>query len=187
MHSTCHVPLGLDSAPTAGELPWTMEAVPWSTIWRLVGQLNWSASAPGVSPAFRPDGTRLAVRDTDGKECRILSAETGRLIRSFRLPGGGRDHLEPRRHDSGDRGRQQSKALPLGRHHGSPEGTLEGHAQSGLSATFHPAGTVLASNGWEGRLWLWDPVLGRPWLNVTGGSGSEFSQDGRIVIERETS
>jgi WD40 repeat protein len=50
---------------------------------------------------------------------------------------------------------------------------------------FHPAGTLLASNGWEHRLWLWDPVLGRPWLNLTGGPLSEFSRDGRIVISGE--
>ena len=40
----------------------------------------------------------------------------------------------------------------------------------GLRVTFHPAGTLLASTGWEGRLWLWDPVLGRPWLTLTDAS-----------------
>ena len=60
--------------------------------------------------------------------------------------------------------------------------TLEGHTNSGLVAAFHPAGTLLASNGWEGRLRLWDPVLGRPWFSLTGAAASEFSQDGRIVV-----
>ena len=54
-----------------------------------------------------------------------------------------------------------------------------------MIASFHPAGTLLASNGWEGRLRLWDPVLGRPLLSLTGGSALEFSQDGRIVIALE--
>ena len=36
--------------------------------------------------------------------------------------------------------------------------TLEGHINSGLCATFHPAGTLLASNGFESRLRPWDAV-----------------------------
>jgi WD40 repeat protein/Tfp pilus assembly protein PilF len=54
-----------------------------------------------------------------------------------------------------------------------------------LRATFHPAGTILASTGWERRTWLWDPVLGRPWLNLTGWMDSGFSRDGRIVVSLE--
>ena len=39
-----------------------------------------------------------------------------------------------------------------------------------------------------GRLRLWDPVLGRPWLIVTANfsdSRHEFSPDGRIVLQHE--
>ena len=53
--------------------------------------------------------------------------------------------------------------------------TLEGHDNSGLSASFHPAGTLLASNGWECRLRLWDPILGRPLLSVTRRSPDPIS------------
>ncbi len=58
---------------------------------------------------------------------------------------------------------------------------LEGATSLGLEAAFHPAGTLLASNGWEGRLRLWDAVLGRPWLDMTGNSSREFSRDGQII------
>ena len=69
---------------------------------------------------------------------------------------------------------------------GTRKATLEGSTNIGIHTAFHPAGTLLASNGWEGRLRLWDPVLGRPWLSVTSGSASlEFSQDGRIVLRSE--
>ena len=37
----------------------------------------------------------------------------------------------------------------------------------GLSVAFHPAGTLLASNGWEGRLRLWDPASGRERLSLS--------------------
>ena len=54
-----------------------------------------------------------------------------------------------------------------------------------MRAAFHPAGTLLASNGWDGRLRLWDAVLGRPVLSLTGYSWPEFSKDGRIVVSLE--
>ena len=63
--------------------------------------------------------------------------------------------------------------------------SLVGSANGGLRAAFDPTGTVLASNGWESRLWLWDPVLGRSWLNLSGATGAEFCEDGRIVVARE--
>ena len=57
--------------------------------------------------------------------------------------------------------------LPLGRRHRHPEGDPRRLNQRRLDAAFHPAGTLLASNGWEGRLRLWDAVLGRPVLSLT--------------------
>jgi WD40 repeat protein len=67
---------------------------------------------------------------------------------------------------------------------GAARATLVGHSNGGLNASFHPAGTLLASNGYESRLRLWDAVLGQPLLSVTG-LGSQFSRDGRIVIRLE--
>ena len=55
----------------------------------------------------------------------------------------------------------------------------------GLRTSFHPAGTLLASNGFESRLRLWDPIMGRPVLDVTSGSGPDFSADGRIDVSNE--
>ena len=47
-------------------------------------------------------------------------------------------------------------------------GILEGHTTGGLAAAFHPAGTLLASNGYEQMLRIWDPILGRPVLDMAG-------------------
>ena len=53
-------------------------------------------------------------------------------------------------------------------------------------AEFHPGGSLLASTSWEGRLRLWDTVLGRPVLSVTSAHEKvQFSRDGRIVVRRE--
>ncbi len=61
---------------------------------------------------------------------------------------------------------------------------LIGHSNDGLRAAFDPAGALLASNDFDDRLWLWDPILGRSWLNLTGSPVSEFSADGRIAVSR---
>jgi WD40 repeat protein len=70
---------------------------------------------------------------------------------------------------------------------GARKATLQGHIIGGLNAAFHPAGSLLASNGWERRLWLWDAVIGRPWLKLDADwwSACEFSQDGRVVVSLE--
>jgi WD40 repeat protein len=147
---------------------------------------GWRRPVPGEAPIFRPDGAEIVVLDVDQKDraCRILDAETGRLVRSILIPtaerniawnpdgttlaiAGGENKIYLRDAATGNRG-----------------ATLEGHIDSGLSAAFHPTGTLLASYGWEGRLWLWDPILGRPWLTLTGFPCSEISRDGRIVLHQ---
>jgi serine/threonine protein kinase/WD40 repeat protein len=134
--------------------------------------------------AFRPNGAQIALTDTGSRTCRILEAESGRLVRKFPLRAvaeqvawspDGTMLATP----------CQDKIYLWDAATGTRRATLEGHINGGLSVAFHPAGALLTSVGWEGRLWLWDPVLGRHWLNVTGGRCSELSQDGRIVIQLE--
>ncbi len=64
-------------------------------------------------------------------------------------------------------------------------GILEGHTTDGLSAAFHPAGTLLASNGYDQMLRIWDPILGRLVLDMAGEGIVQVSKDGQIVIERD--
>ncbi len=160
-----------------------------STTWRPV-------SPAGDGPGRGRRGTWPSVRTgprsrsftttRKTRPARIIEAESGRLVRSIALPSGGAGNVAW----SPD-GRTLATACDDRKIYlwdaatGIRRATLEGHPSSGLSATFHPAGTLLASDGWEGRLRLWDPVLGRSWLNLTAGIRSEFSQDGRIVLTRE--
>jgi WD40 repeat protein len=144
---------------------------------------TWRGPVPGGAPIFRPDGTEIAV--VDERTCRILDAETGRTVRTIPLPTVDRDVAW-----SPDGGTlaivgRDNKLYLWDTATGIRKATLEGHTTDGVRAAFHPAGTILASYSWENRLWLWDSVLGRPWLNVTGNLASEFSQDGRIVLQRE--
>jgi WD40 repeat protein/tetratricopeptide (TPR) repeat protein len=137
---------------------------------------------------LRSDGAQIAVlsREQTGSTCRIVETESGRLVRSIPLRGDsvgvawspdGATLATPRNDDR--------KIDLWDATTGARKATLDGHNNFGVGAAFHPAGTLLASNGWEGRLWLWDSVLGRSWLNLTGRSNLVFSRDGRIVIERE--
>jgi WD40 repeat protein/Flp pilus assembly protein TadD len=65
---------------------------------------------------------------------------------------------------------------------GTPRATVEGLKTGGVTAAFHPSDALFASNGWSAQLRLWDPVLGRPLLNMTSQWGPEFSADGRMVV-----
>jgi WD40 repeat protein/tetratricopeptide (TPR) repeat protein len=137
--------------------------------------------------AFRPDGAQIAVIDNDSKPptCRILEAESGRLVQAFplRVPAEDVAWSPDGAMLATTSGHPDSKIDVWDAVTGVRRTTLEGHENSGLRAAFHPAGTLLASNGWESRLRLWDPIQGRPLFSLSGGSCCflEFSRDGRIV------
>jgi WD40 repeat protein len=149
---------------------------------------HWTGSSEAHAVAFRPDGLLIALtcREGNASVCRIVEAESGSLVRRIPLP-----FLTLSSIDWSPDGStlaipcEDRKIYLYDAATGTRRATLEGHINGGLFAAFHPAGTLLASHGWEGRVWLWDPVLGRPWLTLTGSSELEFSRDGRIVVSRE--
>jgi eukaryotic-like serine/threonine-protein kinase len=153
-------------------------------------QPSWRRLVPGaLDLAFRADGAEVAILYADEPMklvCGIFDAETGCSIRSVPLPIKGSAIVwgpdgAALAISDGDR-----KIYVCDAATGTLKSAFEGPASGGIRTAFHSAGTLLASNGWEGRLRLWDPVLGRPWLSVTGGSRSEgFSRDGRIVLHCE--
>ena len=139
---------------------------------------------PGLARdlAFRPDGARIAVScEEERPSCQIIEAGSGKLLLSIQLPTRGESVAW-----SAD---GVTLATPCVDHKiylwdaatGSRKAVLEGSTNLGVRASFHPAGTLLASYGWEGRLRLWDAVLGRQVLSLTGYLLPEFSKDGQIV------
>ncbi len=145
----------------------------------------WRGPGSAQDLAYRPDGAQIATVYNEKKpSCQIIEAASGKLVRSILLPkqaesiawnADGTTLVTP----CDDRNIYLWDAAT-----GIRRATLEGSTSLGLHANFHPAGTLLASNGWDGRLRLWDPVLGRPVLNLSSGSW-EFSKDGRIVVSIE--
>jgi serine/threonine protein kinase/WD40 repeat protein len=144
---------------------------------------------PAQDLAYRPDGVQIAVIYNEKKpSCQIVEARSGKLVRSIPLPiwtegvtwsADGATLATP----CSDRNIYLWDAAT-----GARRTTLEGSNTLGMRAAFHPAGTLLASSGWDGRLRLWDSALGRPVLSLSGGyscSWPEFSQDGRTAAGLE--
>jgi serine/threonine protein kinase len=149
---------------------------------------SWAEAAPGGSPVFRPDGAQIAVRYGDQKNpaCRILDADTGRLLRSISLPNSGLGVAWSPDGTTLATPCNDWKTYVWDAVTGVRKATLEGPTNVGNLAAFHPAGNLVISNGWDNTLRFWDPVSGRPWLTLTGGSAStDLSQDGRIVLSYE--
>src|SRR5262249_36520552 len=119
--------------------------------------------------AFRPDGARIAIDDNAlaPPACRILETETGRVVRTISLPAVGEWVAWSPDGTTLAVAVADNKIYLWDADTGVRKVILEGHTNAGLRAAFHPAGAPVASNGWEGRLSLWDPVLGRRWLGVT--------------------
>jgi eukaryotic-like serine/threonine-protein kinase len=136
--------------------------------------------------AYRPDGVQIAHIDIQSRppRCRILDGDTGRLVRTFALCASA-DHVAWADDATtlatvgSDR-----KIYAWDVASGLLRTTLEGHINGGVTAKFHPSGTLLASHDWSGQSRLWDPILGRPWLSQNGMS-PEFSHDGRVVVADE--
>ncbi|HZW34979.1 MAG TPA: protein kinase [Isosphaeraceae bacterium] len=131
---------------------------------------------------FRPDGAQIAVIDngTTPPTCQIHEAESGQLVRKFSLRSAA-DYLawSP---DGRTLAAVGSEIDLWDTVTGNHRAALVGHDNGGVGAAFHSTGTLLASNGWEGRLRFWDAVLGRPLFSLSGSSDVQFSQDGRIRL-----
>jgi len=150
---------------------------------------RWPESGPVHFLAYCPVGARIAVADNGPKNpaCRIRDSETGRLVRSIPLTSPGPVAWSPdgttlATVNDGNKLSLWDAAT------GIRKATLDGSTNDIINIGFYPAGALLASNGWESRLRLWDVVLGRPALSLTGGMVSlnnGFSQDGRIVVSLE--
>ncbi len=145
-------------------------------------------TVPGLaSLAFRPDGAEIAFINNESKPptCRILDGITGRLVREFSLRARSNKVAWSPDGITIAAPRDDQKIDLWDAATGSLRATLEGHTTDGISAAFHPAGALLASQDWSGRLRIWDAALGRPLLDLTAGAPPNFSQDGRIVVDRE--
>ena len=136
--------------------------------------------------SYRSDGARIAVVYTEKQpSCQIIEADSGKLIRSIALPALGESVAWSPDGAMLATPCEDRKIYLWDAATGIRRATLEGSTSFGLRAAFHPAGTLLASNGLEEQTRFWDPVLGRPVLSVISSRWPEFNKGGRIVIAFE--
>jgi serine/threonine protein kinase/WD40 repeat protein/Flp pilus assembly protein TadD len=145
---------------------------------------SWNGPGPVNCLSFRPDGGAIAVVYAGNPAaCLVLDAETGRQLSTMSNPPAGAVAWSPDGSTLALAGAMDVRGIHLfSATRGERGATLElPLALGGLDLSFHPAGTLLASNSWDGRLRLWDPATGRERLSLTGG-GFAFKKDGRIFV-----
>ena len=123
--------------------------------------MTWRPTEPawqrGPGPArdlsYRSDGTQIAVIYTEkSTSCQIIDANSGKLVRSIALPALGESVAWSSDGATLATPCEDRKIYLWDAASGIRRATLEGSTSIGLRAAFHPAGTLLASNGWEGQL-----------------------------------
>ena len=140
-----------------------------------------------VTMAFRADARQIALTTRESRpRCQVLMVETGEVVLTIPLEAVSNVAWSPDGATLATAGSHEKFDLwdvPSGIH----KARLEGSHNGGLHSAFHPSSTLLASNGWEGRLRLWDAILGRPIVSVAGDMSLEpiFSHDGQIVVGSE--
>jgi serine/threonine protein kinase/WD40 repeat protein/tetratricopeptide (TPR) repeat protein len=147
---------------------------------------RWAQSKLG-EPAFRPDGAQIAVNGWASvpPACWIFESATGRLVQTIALPTAPTGIAWSPDGATLATACVDAKIYVWDATTGTRRAFLEGSSHGGMRAAFHPTGALVASNGDEGRLRLWDAALGRPILSVGDFAYPEFSLDGRIVVAAE--
>jgi serine/threonine protein kinase/WD40 repeat protein len=145
------------------------------------------STVPFYATAFDPNGKRLAILAPAG-QVQIRDVETGRVLDHFQFP------VDAKRLAWGCDGRflVASYAEPRLQINGWPiylwdvparrMKILEGHRNTVIHVAFSHAGNLLASNGWDGTIRLWNPWTGKEVLRTEGDWGGPwFSHDDHFL------
>ena len=143
---------------------------------------SWRGPAPLEDLAYRPDGKQMAVSyHTSPPICYILDAETGVRVRAIPLDIPGSVAWSPDGKRLAIPGNDDQISI-YNAATGEQAVVLKGASGGGITAVFDATGTMVISNGWQGRLRLWDAVLGQQILSFTAGGPPVCSRDNRIAI-----
>ena len=130
---------------------------------------------------FRPDGRQFAAFPKNG-QIQFWSADSGGQVGGPADDGHHRLILEPRRPIAGGDERRRPVIYLWDVPNRQQVGVLEGHKNLAVRATFSPAGDLVASNGWEGMLRLWDPRTGRHLLSMPTTDWPKFNRQGDRLL-----
>ena len=150
---------------------------------KLLGQFDAGPAVGGLTPAFSPDGTMLAVGNRNA-ETHIFDVASGKVLRVLPEPQTQGLQFSP-----------DGRTLAVAYVNGSLRlwNMADGRLLHGLKTTakelyrveWSPDGQMLASAGLEGNITLWNPtdlsilreIAGPEWV-----IGLRFSPDGRNLI-----
>jgi serine/threonine protein kinase/WD40 repeat protein len=134
------------------------------------------------SLAFHPNGRQLAIASQG--LIQVRDRDSGKVCAEFRHP------TELLHLTWGPDGKTLAAVGEDQKIHlwdvatGKPTVLLEGFKNAGIGFAFNRAGDLLASNGWEATLRLWDPRTGQQLFQVRANSadgGPRFGPDGRLL------
>ena len=143
--------------------------------------------ACGAAPdqvAFDPSGRRLAVTSANQNNVQVFDATSGQRITSWACPAPMRAVAWSHDGKMLAAGCDDGDGFVWDASGGVARAVLHGHHRSLIRLTFGPRDDLLASDGWDGRIWLWDPRDGRALVTTAGTLAGPFSPDGRWLPTR---
>ncbi len=146
---------------------------------------RWKAGATVRPVAFHPSGAQLAVVAHHGSDIRICDRKTGRVLRTLANPAEV-NGLAWRRDGRLLAAACVTKVQVWDMDSGALLSVLDGHQSAGIELAFNHGGDLLASVSWDGTTMIWDPIKGRPLVQLPGGFLGWGHDDRSILITLES-
>jgi eukaryotic-like serine/threonine-protein kinase len=128
--------------------------------------------------AFSSDGRKLAVTlATDPLNIKICVIPSGEVVREITVRSPCALAWDPNGSTLAAAS-QDARIYLYDTETGRQTGVLADHTAEGIFVNFQPAGSLLASNGWDGKLRIWRHQTGEMLLSLSAGGAMEFRRDG---------
>ncbi len=147
-----------------------------------VGRLACGAGPDQV--AFEPSGRRLAVSSYAQNNVQVFDTQTGQRLTAWDCPAAMRGVVWSHDGKLVAAGCDDGEGFVWNADGGGALAVLHGHHRPLIRLQFSPNDDLLATDGWDGRIWLWDPHDGRPLVTTAGTLAGPFSPDGRWLATR---
>jgi WD40 repeat protein len=149
---------------------------------------TWRVTPRALKLAFSPDGRQLAVVTADPSILQIRDSVSGQVSAEGPAPAASDIAWHPDGRSVASTGVSDNppRIYLWDVATASRKLVLEGPLSAGLEVAFSPAGDLLVSWGWEGRIRLWDSRNGKLLLSMTGYCHDPvFNRDGRVLAAHD--